>query len=156
MCPGGAGTCEVAASARGADRPAAGTAGPAEPRTARRDARASEFVLVSSFLPVSRGESKAGTQQRTAVHSAEPRPVQTTLANFIAILQVWVCFVFINVLMTSPSPRVLGEIRRLWTFAFEHPGVKHQEKVTRAGRPPDTAAPASASAITNTFPAAGN
>lgn len=68
--------------------------------------------------------------------SPEPGPVQTTVANFLTILQAWVCFVFINVLMTSPSPRVLGEIRRLWTFAFEHPGVKHQEEVTGAGRPP--------------------
>lgn len=104
-----------------------------------------------------RGIQGGGSAAHRGVRSWSPSPVQTAVAHLIAILHVGGCSVFIHGLMTWPCPRVLGEVRRRWTSAFEHPGVKHQGKVTRAGRPPDTAAPASASAITATLlPADGN
>ena len=58
--------------------------------------------------------------------------------------------------MTLPPPWVLGDIHRLWTFAFEHPGVKHQEKVTRAGSPLTLVLQLQPLQLPATFPADGN
>lgn len=93
-------------------------------------------------------QSREGLRPRTT-GPALPQPIPATLAIVLATLHVWVCFIFISVLMTSPSPQVLGEIRRLRTFAFEHPGAQHQETVESREAPLDTAA--SASAITAPF-----